>query len=236
VIADDLLILDEIKARMTPHDWTFARDNATQIDAFWARETALKPKLFDGRVLLQHQAHVAHGVFHAQYVATGYKPFLAWQRMGWPGRPMRNGFAMAALRASDGAYLLGLMGAHTANAGQVYFAAGTPDLEDVLPDGTVDLAGSVLRELEEETGLGAGDVQVGTGWVAVMDTVRVAFMRPVSINLPASEARAVMLARIAAQDDPELSDIVIIRNKGDIADHANHLPRFMARYLTHQFG
>jgi 8-oxo-dGTP pyrophosphatase MutT (NUDIX family) len=248
---DDLFTVNTLDARLVAYDWPFMREHGAEIDRFWARETALKPKLFDGRVLLQHAAHVADGVFHAQYFETGYKPFLAWQRMGWPGvdsagqslqgqsspvQSLRNGFAMAALRADDGAYLLGEMGLHTANAGKIYFAAGTPDLGDVLGDGTVDLAGSVLRELEEETGLGIADVRVAQEWIAVMDTVRVAFMRPVSIALPAREARALMLARIATQSEPELADIVIIRDAADIARHATRLPRFMKRYLAHKLG
>lgn len=233
---DDLVPLTEIAARMTPCDWAFARENSTAIDEFWASETALKPKMFDGRVLLQHRAHVENGVFHAQYFETGYKPFLAWQRMGYPGQPMRNGFAMAALRARGGAFLLGEMGAHTANAGKVYFAAGTPDLDDVLPDGTVDLAASVMRELQEETGLCAHEVEPGQDWMAVIDAVRVAFMRPVAIDLDAEAARALMLGRMALQAEPELADIVMIRDAGDILANATRLPRFMQRYLAHMLG
>ena len=63
---------------------------------------------------------------------------------------------------------------------------------------------------------------------------RVAFMRPVGIDLPADEARDLMLARIARQDEPELSDIVIVRNLADCA--AYDMPPFMTSYLAHIYG
>ena len=63
---------------------------------------------------------------------------------------------MGALRASDGAYLLGVMGPQTVNAGKIYFPAGVPDLDDIVGD-RVDLARNVRREVAEETGLGPDD-------------------------------------------------------------------------------
>ncbi len=233
---DEIIPLTQVTARLSPYEWSFVREKTTEIDAFWTDESASKPNLFNGRVLLQHHAEVENGVFHAQYFETDYKPFLAWQRLGYPGPALRNGFAMAALRSRDGAYLLGRMGAHTANAGRIYFPAGTPDLDDVRADGTVDLAGSVLRELKEETGLGGDEITVGEGWLAVMDAVRVAFMRPVGIDLLADEARALMLARIAAQPEPELDDVVIIRNAAGIVYDTAIMPRFMQRYLARMLG
>jgi 8-oxo-dGTP pyrophosphatase MutT (NUDIX family) len=240
ITCDDLVPLKGLLARLEPHDWAFTRSHAAEIEAAWAREIALRPATFDGPVLLQHRGEVRDGVFHAGYFKTSYKPFLSWQRLGWPqdappAGPVRNGFAMAALRARDGAFLAARMGGHTANAGRIYFAAGTPDMGDVRADGTVDLAGSVIRELSEETGLALSEVTVGDGWLAVMDAVRIAFMRPVAIDLPAHEARALMLARIARQHAPELADIVIIRSIRDIVDDAAVMPRFMQRYLLHMF-
>ena len=59
------------------------------------------------------------------------------------------------------------MGQHTANAGRIYFPSGTPDLDDIS-DGAVDIAGSVARELEEETGLLPGDYRADADWDCVV--------------------------------------------------------------------
>jgi hypothetical protein len=96
---------------------------------------------------------------------------------------------MGALRASDGAFLMGVMSASTANAGRIYFAAGTPDRNDLRGD-TVDLLGNVLREIAEETGLAAADLAIAPGWHAVVDGPRVAVMKPVAVPFQAAEARA----------------------------------------------
>lgn len=225
--------LARVDARIEPHDWAFAREQAGSIEAHWARISADKPAMFNGRVMLQHRAAIRDGVFEAGYFETDYAAFLTWRDAGHPGPAIRNGFAMAALRARDGAFLCGKMGAHTANAGKVYFAAGTPDREDARPDGTLDLAGSVTRELGEETGLDVAELAVGEGWTAVIEPGRIAFMREVRIDLAAEAARALMLERMKHLAEEELSDIVIVR---DLAETEKHdMPVFMRRYLAHMF-
>jgi 8-oxo-dGTP pyrophosphatase MutT (NUDIX family) len=211
-----------------PADWPFAATSAEAIAAHWRGLVADKPRLFDGEILLQYDWRIEKGLYRSRYLAARYSAFLAWRDFGFPGQPMRNGFAMAALRAADGAFLLGEMGPHTANPGRVYFAAGTPDRDDIR-DGKVDLAGSVTRELFEETGLTALDVRVEDSWVLVEDGPRAAFMRPVRIDRPASEARDLMLTRMRGLEDDELSDIVIVRRREDL-DPAR-MPAFMIAYL-----
>lgn len=225
--------LERVEARVEPYEWAYARENAAAIASHWATISAGKPAMFNGRVMLQHRAAIRDGVFEAGYFETDYAAFLAWRDAGYPGPVIRNGFAMAALRASDGAFLCGKMGDHTANAGKVYFAAGTPDRDDARPDGTLDLAGSVTRELGEETGLQIGELALGDGWTAVVDVGRIAFMREVDIDLPAEKARALMLERMKTLDEEELSDIVIVRNLAETEKH--DMPPFMRRYLAHIF-
>lgn len=229
--------LARVEARLEPYDWPFLRERRSEIAAHWARLSAEKPAMFDGRVLLQHRGQLDGDVFHAGYFELAYSGFIAWHRLGnpeTPGMPIRNGFAMAALRSREGAFLLGEMGPHTHNAGKIYFAAGTPDPGDVLPDGTVDLAGSALRELEEETGLASHEIMAGDGWRAVLGRERIAFMRDVRIDLPAGEARRLILDRLARQTEPELSDIVIVRSPADI--DAERMPIFMQIFLRDAFN
>lgn len=225
--------LMRVDARVEAYDWAFSRENAEKIAAHWADISAGKPAMFNGRVMLQHRAAIRDGVFEAGYFETDYAAFMTWRDAGYPGPAIRNGFAMAALRASDGAFLCGKMGDHTANAGKVYFAAGTPDRDDARPDGTLDLAGSVTRELGEETGLRIEELRVGEGWTALIEQGRIAFMREVRIDLSADEARALMLERMQHLEEEELSDIVVVR---DLAETEKHdMPPFMRRYLAHIF-
>lgn len=231
IVNGAIMPLAGLEARIEPYDWVFKRENEREIAAHWAEISGGKPAMFDGRVMLQHRATIENGVFRAGYFETDYSAFMSWRDFGHPGPIVRNGFAMAALRAADGAFLCGVMGAHTANPGKVYFAAGTPDREDARADGTLDLAGSVTRELGEETGLRLDEIEVEDSWTAVILPGRIAFMRPVLVPMPAEEARALMLARMSTQAEPELSDIVIVRGPPD-ADRFD-MPPFMRPYLDH---
>ncbi|MCA3595790.1 MAG: NUDIX hydrolase [Methylobacterium sp.] len=229
----EIFATDEIDAIIEPYDWPFPQEREPEIAEIWTRETARTASMFNGRVLIQHRGERDGRVFRAGYSPTDYRSFLGWMRLGNPPPLVRNGFAMAALQARDGAFLLGEMGRHTANPGKIYFAAGTPDLGDVV-DGRVDLAGSVLRELGEETGLLPADVTVEPRWTSVMGTSRIAFMRPVRIDLPAEEARALMLERMKRLEDEELVDIHIVRGAADLDE--GRMPTFQIAFLRHAFG
>lgn len=226
--------LASLDCRHVQKDWAFADEEAARIAAFWAEFQARSPASFNGRVFLLHEARFEGDVFTGACLETNFAAFMAWCAFGFPGRALRNFFAMAALRAADGAFLLGEMAADTANPGKIYFAAGTPDPTDRLADGTIDLAGSVLRELAEETGLRADEVRVTPGWTCVDMAPRLAFMRSVLIDLPAEEARALIMARMKDLPEQELVDIHIVRGPADIDEVC--MPAFQVAYLRWAFG
>jgi len=143
-----------------------------------------------------------------------------------------NGFGMGALRCADGAFVMGEMGQHTANAGQIYFPAGTPDLDD-LRDGKVDMDDSVARELEEETGLTPADYAPGAHWDCVVVGATIAMMRILHADTSGEAMRARIEANLAAQDHPELSRIHLVRG---ISDLTATMPRFITAFIEAQFA
>jgi 8-oxo-dGTP pyrophosphatase MutT (NUDIX family) len=224
--------IDRLNVGVAPFRWPFAEARRNDIAAHFEARRVTTPQLWNGRVLLMRDFAVAGGMLSGLYFETGFADFLAWRDWDFPDPAVVNCFPMGALRASDGAYLMGVMSDCTANPGRIYFAAGTPDRDDLRGD-TVDLLGNVLREIGEETGLTVADLAISPGWHAVVDGPRVAVMKPVEVRVPAQEARARMLRHLAGEKEPELSDIRIVRSAADL-DPA--MPHFVTAYLTHMWA
>lgn len=226
-----IIPVERLALRFDRAPWAFAVERRAEIDAHFETLRRAKP-LWNGRVLLLHSGEIADGALTGAYLETDFASFIAWRDWGFPDKTMRNCFPMAALRAADGAFLLGVMAEHTAGAGHVYFPAGTPDPNDVVGD-TVDLAGGVMRELTEETGLTAADVAPERGWTATPLGPRIALMKLMQSPQNAEPLRARILEFLAAQREPELSDIRIARG---VADLDPMMPPYVAAFLKSRFA
>ena len=193
-MTDDARVLrvDRLACRLVAHDWAFDRDAAGDIAAHWRDRTKVNPTLFDGRVLLASRVATsvdATGltVLEADFFETRFSRFLAWRDFGFPDREVYNCFSMPALRSCDGAFLLGEMGPGHSCAGQLYFPCGTPDPGDISGE-TVDLAGGMVRELAEETGVYVAERMFSRSWRVVFDGQRVACINIIDWPEPASSA------------------------------------------------
>jgi 8-oxo-dGTP pyrophosphatase MutT (NUDIX family) len=221
--------VDRLDLGIAPFEWRFAAARRNEIAAHFAARRRATPQLWNGRVLLLRGFAIADGALRGAYFETGFADFMAWRDWNFPDPAVVNCFSMGALRASDGGYLLGVMAGHTANAGRIYFPAGTPDPADVR-GATVDLMGNIMREIAEETGLAAADFSVTSGWHAVVDGARVAVMKRIDVPGPAEAVRERLLRHIASEPLPELCDIRVVRS---VADFDPGMPAFVTAYLSH---
>lgn len=215
-----------------PWPWPFAAERRAEIDAHFALQQAAKPQLWNGRVLLARHPVLRNGRLAAGYFETDFASFLAWRDWGFPDPNVFNGFGMGALRASDGAFVLGEMGQHTSNAGRIYFPAGTPDLDDVSR-GAVDIAGSVAREMEEETGLAPADYRAAAHWDCIISGGSIALIRLLEVDMPGEVLRARIEANLARQHQPELCAIHLVRGTADLTAA---MPFFVTAFLEAQFA
>ena len=229
----DIRPVRTIDIHLADYDWPFLREARRDIDSFWQDLSAHKPHVYDGRVLLMHEHEWRGEAFHGLAFETSYSAFMTWKRLGFPDARVTNFFGMAALRTQDGAFLLGEMGSHTANAGQSYFPAGTPEPADVM--GTqVDLAASVTRECLEETGLALSDLDLRDQWTAVVTRGQVAFMRDLRLPMDAQNAKRRIEDNLAQEETPEFSHIHIVREPKDA--HGLTMPSFMHPFLDYAFA
>jgi 8-oxo-dGTP pyrophosphatase MutT (NUDIX family) len=179
-----------------------------------------------------HRHDIRGAVFHGAYLETDFASLLAWRHWNFPDAAIKNCFAMGALQGSDGAFLLGVMGAHTSNPGMIYFPAGLPDLNDI--DGArVDLTRNLMREVGEETGLVAADFEAEPGWTTVLAGPRIAQMKRLRAPETAADLRARILANLAQESQPELADIRIVHGPSDFDPK---IPPFVTAFLRHAWS
>jgi len=227
VSAARVFSVDQLEFSLVRWQWPFSEQRRDEITAYFKALRTGKPALWNGRVLLVNKFSVIGRTLHGSFFETGFADLVAWRDWGYPDHDVINGFAMGAIRSADGAYILGVMGEATANAGHIYFPSGTPDFSDVAGD-TVDLAGSVVREVAEETGLGPEDFATPTAWTAVHTGQSLALMRHLQARDSADALRARIIGNLSRQKNPELTDIRIVRTR---ADYDPQMPPFMIAFL-----
>ena len=224
----EIIELDGVEIAVEPWSWEFARARRAEIDRHFALRQRERPALWNGRVLLLHHYAIADGVLRGACFETDYASFLAWRDWDLPDAGVFNVFAAAALRTADGAFLVGEMAPSTASAGQLYFPCGTPDPEDVGAGGVLDLAGSLSRELLEETGIDIATLDATPGWCLVRHRGFIALMKRLTARQSARELRSAIMRHLASEKQAELSDIRIVRGRTDLDPR---MPAFIVAFL-----
>lgn len=211
--------------------WAFARDNAAAIDAHWQRATQANPSYFNGCIYVLAQSRLQEGVFSGRLIAAEFKAFLYWKETGQTDTTVCDVFGSALIRSGDGAILLGRQRTGNLNAGLVYLPGGFIDPRDRDEEGRVDIRASVLREVEEETGLKANTLAVSEGFLIT----RVGQQVSISVELvgdgDAGQMMAFMRTALAKDAAAELDQIVAVRTAADLERYP--MPEYAQVLLRH---
>jgi 8-oxo-dGTP pyrophosphatase MutT (NUDIX family) len=95
------------------------------------------------------------------------------------------------------------------------------------------MAGSVAREVAEETGLPAADYRADTHWDCVVSGASVAMIRVLNVDASGEALRARIEANLARQREPELSAVHLVR---DVSDLTAAMPRFVTAFIEKELA
>lgn len=222
--------VDRIELTPVPKAWRFADDRRAEIDVFFAALKRDKPAVWNGRVLMLNEDFtISDGVFSGSLLETDFASFAAWCAWGCPEAGVKDCFGASALLTRDRAVLLGIMNAHTVNAGRIYFPSGTPEPADIR-DGKLDIELNMRRELEEETGMTVDDFQAELGWFTAMQGPLVVHIKVLRSNLDAEPLRHRILNHLSRERAPELADIHVVRSP---ADFSPMMPDLIIAFISH---
>ena len=224
--------LERIEISTEPFSWEFAAVRRTEINGYFASLKRKRSAVWNGRVLLLKSYSIRDAIFRGSCFETDYASFIAWHNWNCPDPTVYDFFAVAALQAADGAYLVGEMAPYTAGAGQLYFPGGTPDPSAVDASGTFDPIGHLSRELREETGISIDELDAEPGWTLVHDRCSVALIKRLTSRQNVDDLRRQVMRHIRAEQQPELSDMHIIRGPAQLDAR---MPPYVTAFLQEEW-
>jgi len=225
-----IVALAGAELRHEAEGWAFAERERARIDAHWRGLVAGNPSLWNGDVLMGFEPVVAGGRLTAKLLSSDYASFVAWRDWGFADPAAWNCFATPVMMSSDEALIYGVMAGHTLNAGLAYPPSGTLEEADIGPGGRIDLAGSMRREVMEETGLDLGEGRAGERF-AVFEARRLSIAQVHRFDQPAAALIARIEAFIAVEAEPELEGVVAVRAQGDLERPMPPYARALARHV-----
>ena len=230
--SSEIFHLDRTEISAEPFSWEFAAVRRAEISEHFASLKRKSSAIWNGRVLLLKHFSIRDATLLGSCFETDYASFIAWHNWNCPDPTVYNFFAVAALRDADGAYLVGEMAPYTAGAGRLYFPGGTPDPSAIDNRGVFDPLDHLSRELREETGISIDELDAEPGWILARDRCSVAFIRRLRSRQNADDLRRRILGHIKAEQQPELSDMHIIRGPAQLDAR---MPTYLTTFLQEQW-
>lgn len=228
----------ECVCRAANYEWSYVEARKETIDRHWAEAVAANPAYFDGVVLLTSSCRLVPLSAQPTRVElnlfeTRFRNFLYWRQQEFAGGGVIDAFGAAIVRACDGAILLVRQRPGNVNEGPYNFPCGFIDRRDVGANGHVDLAGNIAREVAEEIGLGAADLQRCPGFLVTRVGVHLALGVEYRSKLTSNELLARIRDFITADNNPEIAEAIFVNTPEHLEglQLASHCRQFLAALL-----
>lgn len=143
--------LDKTNLTLCAEPLPFMDGQRELIDRYWNQVKQRNDRLWNGDFYMFSDVSIEDGVLHGRGHKTDFATFLYWRDHGYEGA-IAHITGTTFPHFADGSLLAIKMADHTANAGRVYFPAGSFDSDDIV-GGCFDVTTNVQRELKEEIGL-----------------------------------------------------------------------------------
>jgi 8-oxo-dGTP pyrophosphatase MutT (NUDIX family) len=222
--------VERIELRVLEGDHPYHLQNAAAARESWEKEIAANPAFYDGRMLFEHKLSVGRDAIVGDSYVSPFSTFMFWRRQA-----NRTGgfhvFAFGMIVSSDGALIAIRMGQHTANAGQVYCAAGSMDENDIV-DGRCDVDGNMRREVLEETGLDLRDAVADPGYFATHSNRSITILKVFRFPWTAEEMLSRIQAHMLVDEEKEIAGAVAIRSADPTAhNYSAAMPAILAWFF-----
>lgn len=207
-----ITLLKQTDLRISHDPLPFAINNRADVEAFWAKAIADNPRLWNGPHYLFSGVEALNGCLHATAHLVDFATFIYWRENGRKDAIHITGMSLPVLR--DGSLLAIKMSAHTANAGRIYFPAGSFDPVDVAGD-VLDLRHNIRREVSEETGFDY-PFEAGEEFIVAQNSQHSWHLAiRVPLGLTFADAKTSIMTHLETGSEDEIDDVVQVTDATD---------------------
>lgn len=209
----EVLPLEDVQLAAGEGRLSFETENRAEIEQHWRAALAANPRLWNGQFFMFEDVRIADGALIGTGRTTDFATFLFWRDNGRPGDVTHiTGTSMPVM--ADGSLFAIRMASHTANAGHLYFPAGSFDAADVT-GGRFDVSGNIARELAEETGLEFCEAYAEAAHTAVLAGGAIHVTRRNRLPFGFDDALARLRRHQAETGDDEIETAVAVTARGE---------------------
>lgn len=216
-------LLHDCELALTADPLPYEEAHKSRIDVFWEQAFALNPRLWNGLFYMFSDLRIEDKRLSAKAHRTDFATFLHWRENGGD-TSIKHITATTFPVLEDGSLLAVRMSQHTANAGRIYFPAGSFDRPDIILN-RLDPMISMKREMEEETGIRINENWLEGPLLATEVENSLHITRRANLPLTFEAVEEIWHMHRKNSGDDEISGLVQIQS-------ARHIPAAMPRYAA----